>query len=349
MNTNTNQLIPQENLANANKLDEILSDSTLKTISIIIPVYNEAHNISMIYQRITQVMADSEKSLQNRYEIIFIDDGSTDDSFDICVKLVEKDIRVRAVQFRRNYGKTAALQTGFSLSEGQYVVTIDCDMQEDPAELFLLIDRLNQGFDLVSGWRKNRDDPLSKIISSLIFNFVVSVMTRIPLHDFNCGFKAYRSPVVKEIKLYGELHRFIPFLAYQRGFRLSEVVVKHQRRKYGRSKFGVSRLLKGYIGLIKVLFLAHFQQYPLRFFGTIGTIIGLFGLLILAYLAILWFDGIRPIGDRPLMTLGVLLTLMGLQLFSTGLIGEILRNNSYKAGEEYSIRNVVGFNNQHDG
>jgi len=342
-------LISKECRVNTGPLLEPSSDLPPFAVSIIIPIFNEAQNIPIIYQRILQVMAEGGKCYQDNYEIIFIDDGSTDNSFEICLKIQEKDPRVRAVQFRRNFGKTAALQAGFSFSQGTYVVTIDCDMQEDPADIFLLLDRLDQGFDLVSGWRKNRKGPVSKIIPSIFFNWIVSIITRIPLHDFNCGFKAYRSIVIKEIKLYGELHRFIPVLAYQRGFKLCEVVVKHQLRKYGNSKFGANRLLRGYFDFIQVLFLANFLQYPLRLFGAIGTVIGFLGFLILAYLAALWFDGIRPIGDRPLMTLGVLLTLMGLQLFSTGLIGEILRNNNYKAEEEYAISKVVGFKNWHDG
>jgi glycosyltransferase involved in cell wall biosynthesis len=312
-------------------------------ISIIIPIYNEAQNIPLIYQRIVQVMTDAGQSYQDNYEILFIDDGSTDNSFEICSKISDNDPRIRAVQFRRNFGKTAALQAGFSLSQGKYIVTIDGDMQEDPADMFKLLDLLNNGFDMVSGWRKIRNDPLSKTVPSKIFNWAVSKLTRIPIHDFNCGFKAYRSEMIKEIKLYGELHRFIPVLADQRGFRITEIAVSHQRRKFGNSKFGAKRLFKGYLDFIQVLFMANFLRFPLRLFGAIGTILVLLGIIILLYLTILWFEGIRPIGDRPLMTLGVLLTLMGVQLFSTGLIGEILRKDNFKADEEYTIRKKAGF------
>jgi glycosyltransferase involved in cell wall biosynthesis len=314
-------------------------------LSIIIPIYNEAKNIPLIYHRIVEVMADAGKSYQNSYEILFIDDGSTDDSFEICLKITDDDPRVRAVQFRRNFGKTAALQAGFSLSRGAYVVTIDGDMQEDPADMFKFLDLIDQGYDMVSGWRKNRNDPLAKTVPSKIFNWFVSRITRISLHDFNCGFKAYRREVIKEIKLYGDLHRFIPVLVYQRGFRITELAINHQRRKFGNSKFGAKRLYKGYLDFIQVLFLANFLQFPLRLFGAIGTILGFLGALILLYLTILWFDGIRPIGDRPLMTLGVLLILMGVQLYSTGLIGEILRKDHFIADEEYAIRKTAGFHN----
>lgn len=327
------------------------TDSNLQTlaISIIIPIFNEAQNVPIIYHRIIDVMADANRSYQNSYEILFIDDGSTDNSFEICSEISNDDPRIRAVQFRRNFGKTAALQAGFSLSRGAYVVTIDGDMQEDPSEMFQLLDLLDQGFDMISGWRKIRHDPLSKTLPSKIFNWVVSKLTRIPLHDFNCGFKAYRSEVIKEIKLYGELHRFIPVLAFQRGFRISEVIVNHQKRKFGNSKFGLKRLFKGYLDFIQILFLANFLQFPLRLFGAIGTILVFLGILILFYLTILWFEGVRPIGDRPLMTLGVLLTLMGVQLFSTGLIGEILRKDNFKADEEYAIRKTAGFSNGQSG
>ena len=335
----------------ANSITVSTTDSNLQplAISIIIPILNEAQNVPIIYHRIIDVMADADRSYQSSYEILFIDDGSIDDSFAECLNISEKDPRIRVVQFRRNFGKTAALQAGFSLSRGAYVVTIDGDMQEDPADMFQFLDLIDQGFDMVSGWRKFRNDPLSKIVPSKIFNWVVSKLTGIPLHDFNCGFKAYRSEVIKEIKLYGELHRFIPILASQRGFRITEVAVNHQRRKFGNSKFGLKRLFKGYLDFVQVLFLANFLQFPLRLFGAIGTILVLLGILILLYLTILWFEGVRPIGDRPLMTLGVLLTLMGVQLFSTGLIGEILRKDNSKADEEYAIRKTAGFQNRQSG
>jgi glycosyltransferase involved in cell wall biosynthesis len=312
-------------------------------LSIVIPIYNEAQNITVIYQRICKIMNEEGKAFRDSYEILFIDDGSTDGSYGICVNIQEKDPRVRVIQFRRNFGKTAALQAGFSFSSGSYIVSIDCDMQEDPADMFNLLSLLNNGYDMVCGWRKERHDPLSKIIPSRLFNWAVAGITGIRLHDFNCGFKAYRSEVIKEIKLYGELHRFIPVLAFQRGFKVTELPVRHQGRQFGRSKFGAKRLIKGYLDFIQVLFLTNFIKYPLRLFGAIGTILSMIGILILIYLTILWFDGIRPIGDRPLMTLGVLLTLMGVQLFSIGFIGEIMRDNYYRAEEEYAISKTAGF------
>jgi glycosyltransferase involved in cell wall biosynthesis len=312
-------------------------------LSIIIPVFNEAQNIPVIYQRICEILDGEKKNYEDRYEILFIDDGSTDGSHEICLAIQEKDPRVKTVQFRRNFGKTAALQAGFSYSSGAYIVSIDCDMQEDPADMLKMLALIDEGYDMVCGWRKVRHDPPSKTIPSRLFNWVVSLITGIKLHDFNCGFKAYRTEVIKEIKLYGELHRFIPVLAYQRGFKVTEVAVEHQRRKFGRSKFGAKRLVKGYLDFIQVLFLTNFIKYPLRLFGAIGTILSAIGVLILLYMSILWFDGVRPIGDRPLMTLGVLLTLMGVQLFSIGFIGEIMRNNYFRAEDEYAIRMTTGF------
>jgi glycosyltransferase involved in cell wall biosynthesis len=338
-----NDFISLESKELQRKMLENKSALPVLELSIVIPVFNEAQNIPLIYQRIVEVMSTTDKTYGESYEVIFVDDGSTDNSFEICVNICDNDQRIKAVQFRRNFGKTAALQAGFSRSLGRYVVSIDADMQEDPADISKLLGLMQEGFDMVSGWRKNRHDPLSKTMPSKFFNWVVSKLTKIPIHDFNCGFKAYRSEVIKEIRLYGELHRFIPVLAYQRGFKIAEFEVSHQRRKFGNSKFGTKRLFKGYLDFIQVLFLANYLQFPLRLFGAVGTILVFLGILILSYLTILWFDGVRPIGDRPLMTLGVLLTLMGVQLFSTGLIGEILRKYNFRPDDEYAIRKTAGF------
>jgi glycosyltransferase involved in cell wall biosynthesis len=220
-------------------------------------------------------------------------------------------------------------------------VTIDADMQEDPVAVFELLARLDAGFDLVSAWRIKRNDPASKIWPSRVFNTVVSRLTGVKLHDFNCGFKAYNGEVVRELRLYGDLHRFIPVLAHQQGFRVTEVPVEHRPRRYGKSKFGAGRLGRGYIDLVQVLFLTSYLRRPLRLFGAIGTLLFVAGALICGYLTVLWFQGVRPIGDRPLLTLGVLLLITGLQFFSTGLVGEMLRYSSYQPGDEYHIRRVL--------
>lgn len=310
-------------------------------LSVVIPVYNEHESLSMICGRITEVLAAGPARYRDSYELLLVDDGSRDGSFEVAQKLRAADERIRVVQFRRNFGKTAALQAGFALCRGARVVTIDADMQEDPVDMFRLFEQLDAGYDLVSAWRLKRNDPLSKTLPSRIFNGVVSRMTGVHLHDFNCGFKAYNGDVVREIQLYGDLHRFIPVLAHQQGFRVTEVSVEHQPRRYGKSKFGARRLGRGYIDFIQVLFLTSYLNRPLRLFGTIGTLLMLVGGAICAYLSILWLQGLRPIGDRPLLTLGVLLLITGLQFFSTGLVGEMLRHNTYRTGDEFSIKRML--------
>ncbi|HMQ32528.1 MAG TPA: glycosyltransferase family 2 protein [Chloroflexaceae bacterium] len=312
-----------------------------RALSLVIPVYNEEESVPLICARVAEVLAAGPEPYRSSYELILVDDGSSDGSFAACLAAQAADPRVRVVQFRRNFGKTAALQAGFRLARGARVVTIDADMQEDPADLFRLLERLDAGYDLVSAWRLKRNDPLSKTLPSRVFNAVVSRLTGVQLHDFNCGFKAYGGEVTRDLRLYGDLHRFIPVLAHQQGFRVTEVAVNHQPRRFGKSKFGARRLGRGYLDFIQVLFLTSYLRRPLRLFGALGTIFVLLGGLICAYLTVIWLQGQRPIGDRPLLTLGVLLLITGLQFVSTGLVGEMLRHGSYQPGDEYAIRRVV--------
>jgi glycosyltransferase involved in cell wall biosynthesis len=298
-------------------------------LSVVIPVYNEDESVPVIYNRLTEVLAAGPAPYRTSYEIIFVDDGSTDRSMAVCAGIQREDGRVQVVQFRRNFGKTAALHAGFSLARGDRVITIDADMQEDPGDMFRLMEQLDAGCDLVSAWRKERNDPLSKTLPSRVFNAVVSRITGVHLHDFNCGFKAYTHEVVTDLRLYGEQHRFIP------------VLLVHKRRQFGKSKFGARRLGRGYLDFIQVLFLTSYLRRPLRLFGAIGTLFAGLGLLICTYMAILWLQGSRPIGDRPLLTLGVLLLITGFQFVSTGLVGEMLRHSSYRGGDEYAIRRVL--------
>src|SRR5512145_2443114 len=222
-------------------------------LSIVVPIYNEEESLPPLYQRLIEVLEGGPLAYRASYEIILVDDGSDDRSFAVCAELQQRDQRVRVVQFRRNFGKTAALLAGFSLARGKRLITIDADMQEDPGDMFRLLDQLDAGCDLVSAWRYHRNDPLSKTLPSRIFNAVVSRLTGVHLHDFNCGFKAYSHEVVADLRLYGELHRFIPVLARQRGFRVAEIQVEHQRRRFGKSKFGAGRLSRGYLDFIQVL------------------------------------------------------------------------------------------------
>jgi glycosyltransferase involved in cell wall biosynthesis len=313
----------------------------LLALSVVVPIHDEEENIPLLHERLTEVLAQGPARYRDSYEVILVDDGSSDRSFEACAALQARDSRVRVVQFRRNFGKTAALHAGFSLSRGDHIVTIDADMQEDPVDMFRLLERISAGDDLVSAWRQQRNDPLDKTLPSRFFNAVVARMTGVHLHDFNCGFKAYHRDVITDLDLYGEQHRFIPVLANQRGFRVSEVVVQHQPRRFGKSKFGTRRLLNGYLDFLQVLFLVTYLRRPLRLFGMLGTVFSVAGFLICVYLTGLWIFGDRPIGDRPLLILGVLLLITGLQFISTGLVGEMLRRDSYHPNDEYSIRRIV--------
>ena len=310
-------------------------------LSVVIPLYNEHESLPLICGRIADVLAAGPEPYCSSYELLLVDDGSSDTSFQVAASIQRADPRIRVVQFRRNFGKTAALQAGFRLAHGARVITIDADMQEDPADMFRLLALLDEGYDLVSGWRQQRNDPISKTWPSRLFNTVVARLTGVPLHDFNCGFKAYSSEVVRDLRLYGDLHRFIPVLASQQGFRVTELPVEHSPRRYGKSKFGARRLGRGYLDFVQVLFLISYLRRPLRLFGALGTLLCLAGGLVCAYLSVLWLQGQRPIGDRPLLTLGVLLMITGLQFFSTGLVGEMLRHSSYHPGDEYNIRRVL--------
>ncbi len=310
-----------------------LNNNLAVDISIVIPVYNEAESLELLYQLLGDVLKQTGQS----YELIFVEDGSTDNSFEVLEALHSLDRRVQIVQFRRNFGKSAALSAGFAETTGKIVITMDADLQDNPTEIPILLDKLNQGYDLVSGWKFPRLDPISKTWPSWLFNRVTALLTGIKLHDFNCGFKAYRQEAVKEIILYGELHRYIPVLAYMRGFKIGEVKVKHHSRRFGQSKYGFTRFARGAFDLITILFLSHYQWRPLHIFGWPGVIFFLIGLLINFYLTVLWFLEKGPIGDRPLLLLGVLMAIIGIQFVSFGLLAEMF-SRSASHDREYSIR-----------
>jgi len=290
-------------------------------ISIVVPLFNEAESLPELTRRIDEQL----KKVSKTHEIIFVDDGSTDDSFNILKKLKQQYGYIRIVRFNRNFGKSAALSVGFNRTHGNIVITMDADLQDDPAEIPNLVQKINEGLDLVSGWKQKRNDPLSKTLPSKLFNAVTRMLTGIHIHDFNCGLKAYRSAVIKAIPVYGELHRYLPVLAHWLGFNVGELVVKHHARKFGRSKFGVKRFFNGFFDLLTVLFITRFRQKPLHLFGFLGLGASVLGVIVLIYLSILWFQG-YGIGQRPLFFLGVLLIIVGVQFFSLGLIGEMLIN-----------------------
>jgi glycosyltransferase involved in cell wall biosynthesis len=308
-------------------------------LSVVVPLFNEVESLPDLYAEIAAALASLD--LPGAAEIIFVDDGSTDGSAKVLRDLFEADPRVRVIQFRRNFGKSAALAAGFDAASGRYVITMDADLQDVPAAIPALLAPIERDeADLVSGWKADRKDPLSKTLPSAFFNAVVRRVSGVELHDFNCGFKAYRREVLDEITLYGELHRYIPVLAHVRGFRVSEMPVPHRARQFGHSKFGPARFFRGFFDLLTVLFLTQYTRRPLHFFGLLGLITFGVGFLIDAYLA---FDKLvlgQPIGHRPLLTLGVLLIIVGSQFFVFGLLGEMIAHyaQSTRGGRDYSIR-----------
>jgi len=291
-------------------------------ISIIIPLFNEEESLDELTKRVSEQL----EKLTREAEIIFIDDGSTDNSYEKLVDLKKQFQSVKIIRFRKNFGKSAALSEGFKRATGKVVITMDADLQDDPNEIPCLVDKINEGCDLVSGWKKKRNDPITKTLPSKLFNYITCLLTGIKIHDFNCGLKAYRNEVIKAIPVYGELHRYLPVLAHWQGFRVDEIVVQHHARKFGKSKFGVRRFFSGFFDLFTVLFLTRYRQKPLHLFGLLGLSASLIGFAILLYLSILWFQG-HGIGHRPILFLGVLLVIVGVQSFSLGLIGEMLTNS----------------------
>ncbi len=303
-------------------------------ISVILPVKDEADSLDELYQGLIQTLEPLDKS----FEILFIDDGSTDRSLEIMEQLHQRDPRARVLSFIKNYGKSAALSAGFAAAKGQIIFTLDADLQDDPCEIPRFLEKLEQGYDLVTGWKKDRQDPLDRLVLTRIFNSVTGRLTGIKLHDFNCGFKCYRAEVTKRIRLYGELHRFIPALAGGLGFRIAEIDVCHHPRKYGTSRYGLERITRGPFDLLTVLFINQYSLRPLHLFGAAGLFATVLGLGCLFYLTILWFMGLGPIGTRPLFMGGIMLLLLGAQVMSLGLLGELITHVSARPEERYVIK-----------
>lgn len=306
-------------------------------ISVVIPVYNEAESLVALHEQLGQSLA----GVGGEYEIIFVDDGSRDGSFEVLEGLHQADGRVKVIQFRRNFGKSAALAAGFAEAQGEIIFTLDADLQDDPVEIPRFLEKLEQGYDLVTGWKFPRLDPLSKTLPSKLANFTIRTTSGIQIHDFNCGFKAMRREVAEEITLYGEMHRYIPVLAHQRGFRVGEIKVKHHPRRFGQSKYGIERLLRGLFDFMTVSFLTRFTRRPLHFFGWLGIISFSVGFLIDLYLVIVKLMG-NLIGDRPLLMLGTLLIIIGVQFVSFGLLAEMINLGTYSSERDYSIKKKLG-------
>lgn len=300
-------------------------DNSHIDVSVVIPFFNEEGSLRALYQQLAAVF----ETLDRSYELIFIDDGSTDSSNKITSEFRAENKHVRLITFRRNQGKSAALSVGFKAATGKYVVTMDADLQDDPYEIPGLIRRLEEGYDLVSGWKKIRHDPVTKTIPSRIFNGVTGFFSGISIHDFNCGLKIYRNEVVKELSVYGERHRFLPVLAHMQGFRVGESVVKHHPRQFGKTKFGVYRFIAGFFDLITLLFRMKFLTKPLHLFGSLGLISLLGGAGIITYLSIGWFQG-HWIGNRPILLIGVLGVIAGVQLFTLGLLAEMIVERTHR-------------------
>lgn len=297
-----------------------------KVLSVVIPLYNEEESLMELSLALKRVF----DSLKCDYEVIFVDDGSTDKSFEKIKEINKRNSKYHCIKLRRNYGKSAALSAGFKEAKGDYVVTMDADLQDDPNEIPELIKVLNSGYDLVSGWKKVRYDPFIKKHTSKIFNYFTSKVSGIRLHDFNCGLKAYKKDVIKSVKVYGEMHRYIPALAHLMGFKITEKVVKHHPRKFGVTKFGANRFLNGFFDLLTVAFTSKFIKKPLHLFGTLGILFSVAGFLITLYLTILKFFGNESISNRPLFLVGILLIIVGFQSFSLGLIAEMITKSSHQ-------------------
>lgn len=293
-------------------------------LSFVIPVKDEQDTIAELVQQIAAVVADLELS----HEVVLVDDGSTDRSWEVMQELVQGSASIQAVRLRRNFGKAAALASGFAQSHGDIVFTMDADLQDRPDQIPKFLEELESGVDVVSGWKERRNDPRSKTLPSQLFNLVVAKLSKIPLKDFNCGFKAYRREVLDKIRLYGELHRFVPVLAHDLGFKISEVSVLHDERKHGQSKYGWERYARGLLDLLTVLVTTRYLQKPAHFFGGIGILAGFVGFLILTYLSGVWLLGGGPIGTRPLFSVGVLCVILSIQMISIGILAELINRNA---------------------
>lgn len=310
------------------------------TLSVVVPLYNEEENIQLLHEQLKKSL----DPLSQEYEILFVDDGSTDHTLSLLEKIQADDKRVIVLSLRRNFGQTAAFAAGFDFARGDVVVTMDGDLQNDPADIPKLIDMIKDN-DLVSGWRKKRKDPFfTRRLPSIIANWLISKVTGVKLHDYGCSLKAYRREVIKNLKLYGEMHRFIPAVASWYGVRVAEVETVHHPRLRGKSKYGISRTLKVVLDLITVKFLQSFSTKPIQFFGPVGVLSGILGFLILLYLTIdkVFFG--NPIGGRPLILLGALLIIVGIQLIGMGLLGEMLVRVYHESQRKpiYVMKKILG-------
>lgn len=305
-------------------------------ISIVTPMFNEQENVNAFHEKVGSVL----KNIGKSYEIIFVDDGSQDKTFSLLEKLHSKDKNVKVIRLRKNFGKAAALSAGFEIAGGDIVITMDGDLQDEPAEIPNFLAKMDEGFDMVTGWKTDKHRGTLKRINSLFFNKLASKLTGVKIHDFNCPFKAYRNEVVKDLNIYGELHRYIPVLASLKGYKIGEIKVLNYPRKAGSSKYGMRRLFRGFFDLITVKYLSSYRSSPLHLFGTLGILFASVGGVSGLYLFIQWLMGVG-IGKRPLLMLAVLMIMLGIQFGSIGLLGEMITNTAETQQKSYSIKDVL--------
>lgn len=307
-------------------------------VTVVVPGLNEAESLPILAAQIKEALSPS-----TSYELIFVDDGSTDDTWKVITELNDADPAVRGVRLRKNFGKAMALAAGFERAQADIVVMMDADLQDDPADLPKMLEGIESGLDVVVGWKVERHDPMNRKVFSRIFNATVGYVTGVRLHDMNCGFKAYRREVLQSIPIYGDLFRFIPVLASWQGFSVGEIPVNHRARQFGRSRYGLERILRGFFDLLSVSFLTRYSRKPMHLFGLLGLLFTFLGVVICGYLSVLWLQG-EAIGSRPLLLLGVLLILVGAQSFSIGLIGEFMTFQYHRKHERehLPVREVVG-------
>ena len=310
-------------------------------ISVVIPLYNEAENLPELYREFTETLQAGGRP----YELILVDDGSTDGTFGILEDLHRQDPRVRVVQLRRNFGQTAAFAAGFDQATGALIVTSDGDLQNDPRDIPAMVEQLDGGYDIVCGWRRDRKDTwLTRRLPSMIANWLISVTTGVHLHDYGCSLKVFRAEVVRSLRLYGEMHRFIPAIASEQGVRVGEMVVNHRARRFGRSKYGLSRTVRVLFDLVTVKFLLSYSTRPLQVFGPIGLLLGLAGSVVTGYLGYIRLFRGQAIGDRPLLLLGILMVFSGIQLVTLGLLAELQARTYHESQGKaiYTLRTVLG-------
>ena len=313
-----------------------------RKVSILVPAYNEQDSVNELYtQMIDSINVMRDKGQISDYEIWYVNDGSTDDTEKVITELIDRDPKVHLISFRKNFGKSPALQAGFGHVDGDIIFTLDADLQDDPAEFSRFVEKIDEGYDMVVGWKFNRLDPMEKKLPSKLFNAVTSANSGIKLHDFDCGFKCFTKDVVKALDIYGELHRYIPVLAHRKGFKITEITVNHRTREHGHSKYGIERYMRGLLDSLTTTFLLKYSDRPMYFFGRVGLLTAFVGFIICIFLTVLWFMG-QKIGGRPLLVLGVLLIVVGIQFVSTGFVCNIVIDRNFRSSyDESHIKTII--------